>query len=217
MAEHAKFFAMLMPGLELAAERSRVEQFHRQFADQFEKTRSGGIDRTNYRAFNAATVEMVKPFSAFKHEMRKAQESGRLKSLVWPLFFEHTAREADRFSRRLSDLSRGNVELDRREAVDFWTRIMGEHADFVAHLLDPEESALIEKALVTSKTFDQLRDNKPSSLKPVEKAVDDIIDFKTAAAKGIEAGKIKSIIHPTLADHVRREAVKCADELKRTA
>jgi hypothetical protein len=30
-------------------------------------------------------------------------------------------------------------------------------------------------------------------------------------------GKIKSIIHPTLADHVRREALKAADDLKRAA
>ena len=45
--------------------------------------------------------------------------------------------------------------------------------------------------------------------------MDDIIDFKTAAEKGIQTGTIKSIIHPTLADHVRREAIKAADELKR--
>jgi hypothetical protein len=44
-----------------------------------------------------------------------------------------------------------------------------------------------------------------------------IIDFKTAAEKGIQTGKIRSIIHPTLADHVRREALKAADELKRAA
>jgi len=48
-------------------------------------------------------------------------------------------------------------------------------------------------------------------------AVNEIIDFKTAAEKGIQTGKIKSIIHPALADHVRREAVKFADELKRAA
>lgn len=47
--------------------------------------------------------------------------------------------------------------------------------------------------------------------------MDEIIEFKTVASKGIEAGKIKSIIHPTLAEHVRREAIKCADELKRAA
>ena len=42
-----------------------------------------------------------------------------------------------------------------------------------------------------------------------------MVAFKTTATKGIEEGKIKSIIHPTLADHARREAVKFVDELKR--
>ena len=217
LMEHAKFFAMLMPGPELTAERSRVEQFQTQFASQFEKARGASINRSNYAAFNRETIEMVKPFADFKHAMRKAQESGRLKSLVWPLFFDHTAREAERFGRRLDQLSRGSIEIQRREAIDFWTRIMAEHADFIAHLLDPQEAALIKKAMQTSDAFEKLHDKKPSSKDPVERAVQEIIDFKTAAGKGIEAGKIKSIIHPTLADHVRREAVKCADELKRAA
>jgi Domain of unknown function (DUF2935) len=217
MAEHAKFFAMLMPGAELAAQRSRVEEFQAQFGAQFEKVRDGRVSADNYRAFNESTVEIVKPFVDFKHEMRKAQESGQLKSLVWPLFFEHTAREAERFGKRLEQISGGNVEIERDEAVKFWTRIMGEHADFIAHLLDPQEAALIEKALETSDAFDQLHDSPPPSEQPVEAAVQEIIDFKTAAVKGIETGEIKSIIHPLLADHVRREAVKCADELKRAA
>ena len=48
-------------------------------------------------------------------------------------------------------------------------------------------------------------------------AVNGIIDFKTAAERGIQEGRIKSIIHPALADHVRREAVRFRDELQRTA
>ena len=92
-----------------------------------------------------------------------------------------------------------------------------EHADFVAHLLDPVESALIQKAMQTSSAFRQMHKSTPSSKAPLEKAVNDIIDFKTAAEKGINAGQIKSIIHPALADHVRREALKAADELKRAA
>lgn len=217
LTEHAKFFAMLMPGPELAAQRSRVEKFQAQFGAQFEKVRDGNVSADNYRDFNESTIEMVKPFVDFKHEMRKAQESGQLKSLVWPLFFEHTAREAERFGKRLEQLSRGTVEIERDEAVKFWTRIMGEHADFVAHLLDPQEATLIKKAMETSDAFDELHDSPPSSMEPAEKAVQDIIDFKTAAVKGIQTGEIKSIIHPLLADHVRREAVKCADELKRAA
>jgi hypothetical protein len=34
-------------------------------------------------------------------------------SLVWPLFFEHTAREADRFANRLQMYSRREVEFER--------------------------------------------------------------------------------------------------------
>jgi hypothetical protein len=149
--------------------------------------------------------------------MRDAQASGKLKSLTWSTFFDHTAREAERFSKRLDQFSRGDTSINLREAADFWTLIMGEHADFIAHLLDPEERTLIQKAMQTSDAFHRMHRSTPSSKNPLEKAVDDIIDFKTAAEKGIETGQIKSIIHPALADHVRREALKAADELKRAA
>jgi hypothetical protein len=46
-------------------------------------------------------------------------------------------------------------------------------------------------------------------------AVQSILDFKTQAVRDIEAGRIKSIIEPRLADHVRREALKFLNELKR--
>ena len=217
MMEHAKFFVMLMPGPELAGPRGQAEQFQQTFAGQLEKSRAANLDRGNYTAFNRSTVELVKPYSDFKHRMRDEQSAGRLQSLVWPSFFEHTAREAERFSKRLDQFSRGDASIDMKEAAEFWTIIMGEHADFIAHLLDPEENALIQKAMQTSSAFRQMHKSVPSSKGPVEKAVDDIIDFKTAAEKGIQTGKIKSIIHPTLADHVRREALKAADELKRAA
>jgi hypothetical protein len=215
LMEHATFFIMLMPGPELAEQRGRAEKFQASFKSQFAKTQSANVDRSNYAAFNQSTIELVKPFIDFKREMKAAQEAGKLNSLVWPLFFEHTAHEADRFTRRLSRLSSGEASLERSEVVDFWSQIMAEHADFIAHLLDPQENALVQKAMQTSTAFRSLRAQKPSSKDPVEKAVNDIIDFKTAAGKGIQTGKIKSIIHPALADHVRREAIKFADELKR--
>jgi len=217
LMEHAKFFVMLMPGPELAGPRAQAEQFQQTFAGQLEKARTASLERSNYAAFNRSTVELVKPYVDFKRKMRDEQAAGRLMSLVWPAFFEHTAREAERFSKRLDQFSRGDTAIDMKEAAEFWTIIMGEHADFIAHLLDPEENALIQKAMQTSAAFRQMHKSVPSSKGPVEKAVDDIIDFKTAAEKGIQTGKIKSIIHPTLADHVRREALKAADELKRAS
>ena len=94
---------------------------------------------------------------------------------------------------------------------------MGEHADFIAHLLDPAERDLIMKAMLTGDNFHKMHDSLPASKDPLENAVNEIVDFKTAAEKGIVTGKIRSIIHPTLADHVRREALKAADDLKRAA
>jgi hypothetical protein len=217
LMEHAKFFVMLMPGPELAGPRGQAEQFQQTFAAQLEKARTASLDKSNYTAFNSSTVELVKPFVDFKHRMRDEQAAGKLKSLTWSTFFDHTAREAERFSKRLDQFSRGDTSTNMREAAEFWTMIMGEHADFIAHLLDPEERTLIQKAMQTSDAFRRMHDSPPSSKNPFEKAVNDIIDFKTAAEKGIQTGKIKSIIHPTLADHVRREALKAADELKRAA
>lgn len=47
------------------------------------------------------------------------------------------------------------------------------------------------------------------------KVADEVLDFKTVREKG-RAGKIKSITSPPLASHVRCEAVRFIDELKRT-
>jgi len=214
MAEHASFFVMLMPGRELAGPRARAEKFQASFAAQMDKTRTARLDKSNYVAFNRSTVEMTKRLVDFKREMQKEQESGRMRSLVWPLFFDHTAREGERFVRRLDQLSKGDADLDAAEVVEFWARIMDEHAEFIAHLLDPQEDALIEKALSSSAAFRELREKRGSKAE-ADALAKGIIDFKTAAGKGITAGQIKSIIPPALADHVRREAVKFEDELKR--
>src|SRR5688500_12325981 len=70
MAEHASFFVILMPGRELAGPRARAEEFQSRFAAQMEKTRHAGLDKTNYVAFNRATVEMTKRLVDFKREMQ---------------------------------------------------------------------------------------------------------------------------------------------------
>ena len=217
LMEHAMFFIMLMPGPELAAQRSEAEKFQQTFTAQLQKSKTAKLDKSNYAAFNRSTVEMVKPFVDWKRKNSALQASGKLKSLTWSTFFDHTANEADRFARRLEQFSRGDTSADMKETAMFWAMIMGEHADFIAHLLDPKESELIKKAMQTADAFHAMQTNPPASKNPAEKAVNDIIDFKTAAQKGINAGTIKSIIHPALADHVRREALKAADELKRAA
>jgi hypothetical protein len=132
-------------------------------------------------------------------------------------------------------LSTGNSEFERDEVVTFWSEIMDEHCRFVAHLLDPAEFELIETAMKTSHVFAKLDGHVGGSVKAlvtepatvvkaivqnpeldeVLSAAETVLDFKTKACRDIEAARIRSIIDPRLADHVRREALKFVDELKR--
>lgn len=234
LMEHAAFFETLMPGDELQRERVQALQFRDSFAQHFATARKASVDKDNVNALIRQTAELAKPFIEYKHRLREAQMSGKMRSLVWALFFEHTAFEAERFVRRLERLERGDAGLDRNEVVKFWTKVMDEHARFVEHLLDPDEFELVKKSRDTAATFRALREGGPvqalvsepgvvagalgqnPNWDAVLAAAETILDFKATAEQGIEAGKIQSIIHPTLADHVRREAAKFVDELRRS-
>ena len=217
MMEHAMFFVMLMPGEELAGPRNEARRFQTLFADHLARLRNSRLDGRDYRMVNQETIALVQPFARYKRRTQLEQEAGRIHTLVWSTFFDHTRREAERFIRRLEQLNGGSSEYDKSELVPFWTQIMEEHALFIAHLLDPQEQALIAAAEGASTTFRKLRirSTQGRGRRDLLAAVDSIIDFKTAAEEGIETGQIKSIIHPALADHVRREAVRFRDELLR--
>lgn len=237
MAEHALFFSLLMPQEVAGQERTEALRFFKIFADLFQQIDAAAPpERSELKRFANNVVEQIKPFIEYKARLADAQRSGKLRSLVWPLFFDHTQHEAERWTRRLTSLAQGESELDLAEVKKFWTNIMDEHARFVAHLLDPDEYELIETAMKTSRVFadlhgggiggvlaatvhepgtvaDSLVQNPETSA--VLSAAETILDFKTKAARDIEAGRIKSIIDPRLADHVRREALKFVDELRR--
>jgi hypothetical protein len=213
MMEHAMFFQELMPGKALDGPRQQAAEFERLFAQQLDQSRS--ISQDSFAAFNRRSIDHAKRFSGWKKEMREQQASGKMRSLVWPSFFEHTADEADRFASRLELYNKRQIEFDRSELVNFWVKAMGEHAGFIAHLLDPDERLLIDQARKMEKAFREgFRQVKGDELM---KAAKEVVDFKTVAEKGIYAGKIKSIISPPLASHVRREAVKFVDELNRSS
>jgi hypothetical protein len=237
MAEHALFFSLLMPQEVAGQEHAEALRFAKIFADLHQQIAAAAPpERGQLKQFANNVVEQIKPFIEYKARLGDAQRSGKLRSLVWPLFFDHTQHEAERWTRRLNSLAQGESELDRAEVTEFWTNIMDEHARFVAHLLDPDEYELIETAMKTSRVFADLHRggiggvmaataHEPGTVvgslvqnpetDAVLSAAETILDFKTKAVRDIEAARIKSIIDPRLADHVRREALKFVDELKR--
>lgn len=240
MAEHALFFVLLMPPEVAAAERAEAEEFHRQFTELFERIESAGPpEEGDVKSFATGVLESIKPFIDYKARMNEAQLAGTLRSLVWPLFFDHTRHEAERWQRRLEQLSRGESEFDREEVSTFWSEIMDEHARFVAHLLDPEEFELIDTCMKTSRVFADFHESHGHAGGIIAAALDEpgtvtnslihnpetdailsaaetILDFKTDTARKIEGARLRSIVDPRLADHVRREALKFVNELKRS-
>jgi hypothetical protein len=237
LAEHALFFALLMPEELASRERAEALTFMQKFTALFERIDGGPPpEKSELNRFVTSVNDEIKPFVEYKARLGEAQSTGNLRSLVWPLFFDHTRNEAERWQRRLDVLAAGESEFDRSEVVRFWTNIMDEHARFVAHLLDPNEYELIEKSFNTANVFRQLGDDNVAGtvaalgqepgtvidslaqnpdIDAVMSAAQTILDFKTQAVRDIEAGRIKSIIEPRLADHVRREALKFVNELKR--
>lgn len=237
MVEHAFFFTLLMPPEVAEKEHAEALGFNKVFTELFTRIDEGSLPQPNeLKAFTNAVVEQLKPFIEYKIRLGDAQRSGKLRSLVWPLFFDHTQHEAERWVRRLEQVGEGKSEFDRAEVSKFWTNIMDEHARFVAHLLDPDEYELIETAMKTSGVFAHLHEggmggvasaliHNPGTVvgslvqnpetDAILSAAETILDFKTKAVRDIEAARIKSIIDPRLADHVRREALKFVDELKR--
>jgi hypothetical protein len=215
MMEHALFFVQLMPGPDLEPLRLQAVNFNQEFARQFEASRS--INAENFVAINQRSIDLAKRFSDYKKDVRDQQLAGRVHTLVWPLFFTHTAREADRFATRLSMYSARNIEFERGEVVDFWSKTMSEHSAFIAHLLDPSEKLLIDQATKLERAFANPANLRMAAPDPVMDAAEEVLDFKTVGEKGIRAGAIKSIIRPELAAHVRREAVRFIDELKRAS
>ena len=237
MAEHALFFVLLMPPELAPKERAEAEEFYKKFSALYNRIEADGPPEPSaLKSFAAMVLKEIKPFVDYKARLGEAQTSGSLRSLVWPLLFDHTRHEAERWTRRLETLAGGESELDRSEVSKFWTEIMDEHARFVAHLLDPDEFELIETCMKTSRVFCDLHKggahgvvsalvDEPGTVvnsliqnpetDAILSAAQTILDFKTKAARDIEGGRIKSIIDPRLADHVRREALKFVDELKR--
>jgi len=215
LMEHAMFFAMMMPGAELAGPRGEAERFHKQFGEHLARLRDARLDGDNYTAFNNSTLALTNALIRYKRQTQAAQESGRIRSLVWPSFFDHTAKEAERFARRLANLNRGDTFFSRAEVVPFWADKMEEHSLFIAHLLDPDEKVLKGAAEASAHKFAKL-EASGADREAALSAAQTIIDFKVAAEKGIQSGAIKSIVHPALADHVRREAIRFKDEVDRS-
>ena len=185
-----------------------------------------GTDPEQIRRFNVEVHTAASHIWAFKRKILGLVLSCQMPGANnFPLLIDHTSREANYFRNRLEQLNSGRLEPLPDAIIDenvFFLRIMADHAKFIGHLLDPSERQLVEQARNFSHDFDQLlfQARDLESMRPQSQtmplldqfldqnrvSVASLRDFKKTARDLIEACRIKSIIHPLLADHVFREA-----------
>jgi hypothetical protein len=227
MKEHSLFLR-----LGFRAEDTQLIQEANQFYQTFEQIEQAAYSFNNQtdpeqiRRFNTEVQIAATNIFLFKRKILGLILTCKMPGANnFPLLVDHTSREANYFRKRLIELNEGKLkplpDAIIKENV-FFLRIMADHAKFIGHLLDPSERKLVDMARNFSNDFDQLmyqaidlESMRPQSqtvplldqfLDQNRVSVSSLRDFKKTARDLIEQCKIKSIIHPLLADHVYREA-----------
>lgn len=226
MKEHALFLS-----LGFSAGDTQLIQEAQQFIVLFEKIEqqlnqySVDSDPQQIKNFNNQVYQAVSSIWAYKRKVLGLILQCKIQSNNYALLVDHTSREAAYFANRLKDLNENKLDPLPAAIIEenvFFLKIMADHAKFIGHLLDPSERKLVDQAREFSHDFDQLvfqaidlNSMRPQSetvpildqfLDQNRVSVTALRDFKKTATELIEACKIKSNIHPLLADHVYREA-----------
>jgi len=227
MKEHSLFLR-----LGFRCEDTQLIQEANQFYHLFEQIEQRAHSFTNQtdpeqmKRFNSEVQQAATGIFAFKRKILGLILHGQMQGANnFPLLVDHISREANYFRKRLIELNEGKLkplaDAIIKENV-FFLRIMADHAKFIGHLLDPSERKLVDMARNFSNDFDQLvfQARDLDSMKPQSQTVPlldqfldenrvsvaSLRDFKKTARDLIEECRIKSIIHPLLADHTFREA-----------
>lgn len=226
MKEHALFLS-----LGFTYDDKKLIEEAQQFISVFEQieqklsTFSIQTDPQQIKNFNNQVYQAAASIWAYKRKVLGLILRCKIRSNNYALLVDHTSREAAYFANRLKELNEGKLkplpEAIIKENV-FFLKIMADHAKFIGHLLDPSERKLVEQAREFSYDFDQLvfQAQDLDSMRPQSETspiLDQFLDenrvsvvslrnFKKTARDLIEECRIKSNIHPLLADHVFREA-----------
>ncbi len=159
MSEHALFIREGLPCMETALieEARQLEEIFAGLKARADQTPS---DRAAVCALNQDIIKALDRIIEFKTFVLKRMITCRLGGFNYPLLLDHIRREAIRFRANLLKLN-NNIqtplaELALEEEI-FWLRIMGDHARFIAHLLDPSERPLVRRATQFGMNFETLR------------------------------------------------------------
>lgn len=231
MKEHALFLS-----LGFTYEQTQLIDEAKQFIALFERIEEKlarfnvNSDLRQVQAFNSEVYQAAAAIWSYKRKVLDLTLRCQIRTNNFPLLVDHISREAAYFANRLKELNEGKLAPTPDTVIQenvFFLRIMADHAKFIGHLLDPSERKLVEQAKEFGHDFDKLlfqaidldsmrpqSETKPLLSQFLDQnrvSVVSLRDFKKTARELIEACRIKSNIHPLLADHTFREAERFLD------
>lgn len=167
---------------------------------------------SNIRNLNARSLSLLEEVIDYQRNILALALRCEIYTTLYADLLVHVTQEAEYYRETLTALQ--NRRLPRRTLcgeLNFWNHIMGDHARFIACMLDPTEVRLKEAAESIAERFDILiercmRTPEREIIGRSLAATERVRNFKRAATEGILACEIKSIMLPLLADHVLREA-----------
>ncbi len=159
MHEHALFIRLGLPCDETALirEARELEELFRGLREELKRLPHR---QQALRRFNDEVIAALGKIIDYKSMVLKRLITCDLGGSNYPLLIDHIRREAIRFRVILLRLQNGiKVPLAEQALQEeiFWLRIMGEHALFIAHLLDPSERPLIRQSVQFAESFETLR------------------------------------------------------------
>jgi hypothetical protein len=159
MHEHTLFIRLGLPCDETALirEARELEELFRGLREELKRLPHR---QQALRRFNDEVIAALGKIIDYKSMVLKRLITCDLGGSNYPLLIDHIRREAIRFRVILLRLQNGiKVPLAEQALQEeiFWLRIMGEHALFIAHLLDPSERPLIKQSVQFAEDFETLR------------------------------------------------------------
>ncbi|MDP4160650.1 MAG: DUF2935 domain-containing protein [Bacillota bacterium] len=175
--------------------------------------------KSHVQWLNQKAIELATAFAEFKAMILDQVTKCCLVTNLFPSQFTHVYREALFYLKVLKRLQNNqfvDARVDLLEQEVFWDEIMGEHAEFVAHFLDPSEKELCRKARDFARRFEKLEHKMKGEGLPASSfgqliqenlsATLAVAEFKASGTELILACQLKSLLSPLLTDHTLREA-----------
>lgn len=206
MSEHALFLALGLDDLKLKREGIRLHMTFENYRRRFSQTPSTKVMNS--------ILPLLDNLKAYKQRVLDTLNQGRWIGYIYPAFVEHTLLELNYFADKLKGKG-----FKPDQEIAFWNKERSDEAAVAAKLLDPSEEELAKQSREISLKIKTLpKSEEDMMIKLSLKAYDEFDKFGKKIEIGMKAKKLKSIIHPLLLEHVKREgerAVIMLDRLKK--